>query len=71
MKGCKNVNTENENKTCDNNLCVDLQTRKSKKLSIPTDLTLEVRLSLIKGVEALSCCEEEKKRVKTLTISFT
>jgi hypothetical protein len=40
MKGCKNVNTENENQTCDKNLCVDLQTRKSKKLSILTDLTL-------------------------------
>ena len=53
MKGCKNVNTENENQTCDKNLCVDLQTRKSKKLSIPTVLTLEVRLSFIKGVEAL------------------
>ena len=29
-----------ENQTCDKNLCVDLQTRKSKKLSILTDLTL-------------------------------
>jgi hypothetical protein len=40
LKEYEKVNTEYENQTCDKNLCVDLQTRKRRKLSILLDLAL-------------------------------